>query len=501
MLRVCKVRRLCVLTRCCLISLLLGYGMFSFAEDVLSLEDIVQLTTRNQWRSAAPQIARYRRSHPDSVEAAILQADILIHMGLLADAGDLIQRELAIHPRSIEALTAYAKLSESLHQNALAEKFLVRCTKYAPQDPDTWQRLGDFYLASGRKEALAAFQQVLQLSPRTARAMSGIAAFHHQEADDVSALRDFKQAEAWDMAGHSPDATVYLRFGDFLSAKQEYRESLERYQRALKVNSTLAEARLGCARDHVHLEQWEAAEMDLKITAADEGSEIESLNLLVKVYQAEGKKPEAQDAASRAEHLSEQLNNEKAKRNQIADALQNARALQEQKRFDQAAVAYQQLVDRQPDAQAGWMHLGECYAALKRTTDAESAFQLALRLAPDSPQTRIQLGKVLLQEQKTQGAREEFTQALEIDPLLSDAQVGIAASFMYEHNYKDAIGALEKAKSIPGVGIDPRLMLTEAFFKSGQRELAIREIDDAIKKFPEDKQALAMRESLRIAQH
>jgi len=133
-------------------------SLSAIAFDKTHLSSAAALTARKQWPEAARQIQLYRQGHPESVEAAVLQAEIWIHLGLLSDASGILQRLLSVHPRSIEALSASAYLSRTLGDKTTAETLLLRCTRYAPRSAEVWKRLGDFYLSLGRKEALSAFQ-------------------------------------------------------------------------------------------------------------------------------------------------------------------------------------------------------------------------------------------------------------------------------------------------------------------------------------------------------
>jgi tetratricopeptide (TPR) repeat protein len=485
---------------CCFPAQLLRAGQTPH-NDPRQLDAITRLAAQKQWQAAATRIAEYRRRYPDSVPAVILQAEVLIHIGLLVDANDVIQRTLILHPRSIPALSAYAELSQKLGDKATAEQLLLRCTRYSPRDPATWKHLGDFYLSQGRKEALPSFQHALTLGSHDATALAGVAEAHHQQGADGAALRDFRQAVQWNESAKTPDAMVDFLFGEFLLDKTNYSESLKCYQRALNRDPSLTEARLGRAKSLLHLREWQRAESDLKVTAALDEWTIESLDLLIKVYQAEGKTTEAKDAASKAEQLSAKQNAEKASSNQIASSLQSAHALELQKDFRQAALAFQHLLQDHPEAIAAWLDLGRCYAELGQSSEAESALRHFVELQDNSASAHALLGKILLREEKIQEARREFARAQDIDPLSAEARLGIAASYMVERRFPDAIQVLRSAKSMPGSGIETRLMLTEALYKNGQRNAALKEINDAIREYPSNKEALAMRDSLLQDQH
>jgi len=484
----------------CLLLIFLWFCSSGFAQlpsdESAQLDSITQIAAQKHWQEAALRIATYRQQYPKSVSAAVLQSEILIHLGLATEASGVLQRVLAIHPHSVAALAAYAELSRGLNDKALAEKLLLRCTRYAPQDAAVWKQLGNFYLGESRKEASGAFRRALQIEQDDATSMAGIAASRHQQGDDEGALQDFERAEQRNETARSHDAMVDLLFAGFLFDQNRYAESLQHYERALDRDPSLTQARVGKAKALIHLRKWETAERELRGTAEIEGWRIESLNLLTKVYLEQGKASEAEAAASEAERLSNDLNSEKAARNHIASGLQNAHALEEQKRFAEAVQAYQQVLRDQHDVLAAWMGLGRCQAETGERKEAEATLRHMMELQENSADAHVLLGKLMLREEKTEEARAEFRRARELDPLFSDADLGVAASYMVEQRYAPAIIVLRQAKSLPGAGIEVRLMLTEALYKNGSRNLALQEIEQTIRKYPSNAQAAAMRESL-----
>jgi hypothetical protein len=74
--------------------------------------------------------------------------------------------------------------------------------------------------------------------------------------------------------------------------------------------------------------------------------------------------------------------------------------------------------------------------------------------------------------------------ARDLDPLLLEARVGIAASFIEQSNFKDAIAELQQADLLPGVHTETHLMPAEALYKDQQPAQALHEIDLALLEDP-----------------
>jgi tetratricopeptide (TPR) repeat protein len=494
-----KLRRIDVLAATgakLLLIMCLVTSLSAAALDDSSLAAISNLAAHQQWIQAAGQIELYRQSHPESVPAAVLQSEILIRLGLLSDANAILQRILSIHPHSIEALSASAELSRTLADKATAEQLLQRCTRYAPRSPETWKRLGDLYLSLGRKEALASFQRAAALAPDDPLVQAGMAAAYHQAGQDAQAEREFRRAIRLNDAAAKPDAMVNYLFAEFLQDKAQYRESVSQYGRALHRDPALMDAYLGRAKSLVRLQEWDRAEPDLQICLKDEERQIAALNLLTKIAQAQGKTEEAQHYAAQAEKLSSDAIAQKATNNQIASLLQNAHALMLAKNFVEAAASYQRLLHDYPVASEAWLDLGRCHVETGQIEEAESDVRHFLSLEDKSASGHVLLGRILLRQKQPSGARSEFTQAQRIDPLLAEAHLGIAASYILENNFPEAIITLRKLEALAGASTEARLMLTEALYKNHQPEEALREIDRLLKQDPANQAAQQMRNFL-----
>ncbi|HLV85849.1 MAG TPA: tetratricopeptide repeat protein [Candidatus Sulfotelmatobacter sp.] len=468
----------------------------SGASDQTNLSAAAALAAHKQWTEAADQVELYRREHPDSVEAALLQSEIWIHLGLLSDANGILRRILAIYPHSVDALSASAELSRTLGDKATAETLLLRCTRYAPRSAEVWKRLGDFYLSLGRKEALSAFQHAETLAPGDPVAKAGVASARHQQGQDALAEHDFRRATLLNNGAPRPDPMVDYLYAEFLQDKGQYNESVSENDRALQQDSDLLDAHLGRAKSLVRLRQWARAESDLRLCLKDDDKNIAALNLLTKVAQAEGKNDEAQQYAKQVEQLSGAAVADKATNNQIASLLQNARSLMLSKHFAEAAQSYQQLLHDHGNISEAWLHLGQCHAEVGQLDEAQSDVRHFLSMEGKSASGHVLLGRILLRQAQTATARDEFLQAQNIDPLFVDARLGIAASYIVESNYPEAIRILRAVTASPGVSSDSRLMLTEALYKNQEPAEALHELNRLLKRDPSNRAALQMKASL-----
>lgn len=479
--------------------LCLTNALFASPPDESLPSSITTLAVQKRWAEAAREIELYRQKHPQSVSAAVFQSETLIRLGLLSDANAILTRILAIHPQSIEALSANAELAQTLGETMAAEKLLLRCTHLAPHSPEVWKRLGDFYLASGRNEALTSFQQAQILAPLDAATTAGVAAAYHLQDRDALANRNFQRAIRQNHTSSKPNATVSLMYGNFLQDKARYRESVTQYSLAIQQDPQSTEVRLGRAKSLVHLSDWDRAAADLKLclTQSDIKSKIAALNLLTRVAQAQGKDEEAKEYAVSAAQLSSDDVAEKASNNQIAAQLQRARAQMIAKHFPEAIEIYERLLKDHADVSEAWLDVGRCHFESGQFDQSESDVQQFLLLQDSSASGHLLLGRILLRQGQPDDARREFLRVQAIDPLLSDAHIGVAASYIVEANFTAAIKELRRFAFSESGNPEAQLMLTEALYKNHQPEHALQTIDRLLKQDPTNRAAIAMRHSLR----
>jgi tetratricopeptide (TPR) repeat protein len=457
------------------------------------------LMNRRQWNDALKAILQYRKSHPDSIDAAILQGQILIEMNLLADAQDVVKELTAIHPRSVEVLTFYADLCQKLGEFQQAERLLMQATEFSPDDPRVWKILGNFYLERGDRKAVETFRKAVQLRPQDPELVADYALALDHDGQPSEALCQFEWAEKLNRSAHPRSLLVALRFATFLRGTEKYRQSIPYYSAVLRADPNFVAVRLERAQSFIGILDWKSAEDDLRICAEGISTRAQALPLLLRTLQAQKKTEQAQQLAAQIERWSDQDLSNKATNNEIAADLRNAQALYTAGKLSEAAVLYRQLLARHPEATAGWSGLGLCEVKLNNPSAAETDFRRFLATNENSPLVHFYLGNVLLQEKEAENARAEFSRVIELDPLYVPAQTGIAASFITERNYNAAIQELRSIPSPASNELSVSLMLAEALYKGKNKTAALYELNLILKRDPTNGDALRMQKAISTA--
>ncbi len=126
----------------------------------------------------------------------------------------LWQRRQAPWRAHIDAADRYVRLGQGIP----AERELRAAAALAPDNPNVWELLGEFYLSTGTwNRAVEAFDRLRRVSPQTPHVYSRLAACALNAEDEVGALKYAEEAlkrDADDITGLSVAAVLLLRAGD-----------------------------------------------------------------------------------------------------------------------------------------------------------------------------------------------------------------------------------------------------------------------------------------------
>jgi tetratricopeptide (TPR) repeat protein len=154
-----------------------------------------------------------------------------------------------------------------------------------------------------------------------------------------------------------------------------------------------------------------------------------------------------------------------------------------------AAAAFEQALQKAPDAPEVRVNLALAYLRLKRTDDAIAQLEKAAALAPDTPQVLFQLGGAYVDARQNEKAIEAFTKGLAKQPDLSnplayEATVTLGAVYFASGRNDDAIATFQKAVAARPDAPAPKLGLAKAAFSKGDVDLALRNFKDVVATAP-----------------
>lgn len=138
---------------------------------------LAQLNLAEGHLDTAQRLAREaRQQHPEAVEAAITEADILNRQAQPAEAARLLEALHQAHPESEQAVIALARLHWARGNQEGSLKLVTDWRNNHPNNPGPSLYLGLAYLSLGREaEAMEAFEQMLKLTPADVGALNNLA--------------------------------------------------------------------------------------------------------------------------------------------------------------------------------------------------------------------------------------------------------------------------------------------------------------------------------------
>lgn len=119
-------------------------------------------------------------------------------------------------------------------------------------------------------------------------------------------------------------------------------------------------------------------------------------------------------------------------------------------KLDQAARAYQQMIDRYPDCETGYLFLGYLQKKRKDFPAAEAAFRGAVRLNPEGTDALTEVANALWASGRPVEAAETYRQVLAKAPDDPEAHAALGAILDDAGNREEAAAHLEKFVSLAG---------------------------------------------------
>jgi len=144
-----------------------------------------------------------------------------------------------------------------------------------------------------------------------------------------------------------------------------------------------------------------------------------------------------------------------SKNKALNDAFNAGRAAKDAKQWDEAVTQFQKAVELDPNQQAIWSNMAECYVGLgdSKTTVEEKnaiydkafdAYQKAIALAPEDGALHNNYALALVREKKIDEAEKELQKAAELDPSSAAKYYYNIGAVLTNINQSEAAGAAFK---------------------------------------------------------
>ncbi|WP_144053255.1 tetratricopeptide repeat protein [Xenococcus sp. PCC 7305] len=500
---------------------------------------------------------------PDFPEAYANLGTLYAQQKQWQQALDYYQKALELKPDLAGVYKHVARVWQNLGQPEKAQSILAQAQKLESQSqtqtsPKDLFHLGEQACQQGNLEqALKYYQQAVQLAPNFSQAYQRLAAitekmglwqestiYYRQllqlkDSVGISSLPparkqlSLKQQIAQNYgkkgegsafnAGRSPtestlaadSADYQVSQGNLFAQKQQWREAILHYQKAIELNPKLVAAYRNLARILTQIGKIEQATsywlkaVELDAQGLQAGEYLQLANNLV----TQGKTSQAVTCYRRAIQLQPTLIDAYLNLGQVlTTAGELPKALQcyqeaikynpqnhqlyfnlglcftQQKNWEQAVQCYQQALQIKSDYWEALHNLGGVLGNLQLWSEAITVYRRAIKLKPDVAWSYNDLGLILLQVNRPEEAIAVFRKAVSLKPDFAAAHLRLGDALATVSKWSDAISAYQASGQIQADLPNLSSKLGNVFFQQSEeyRQTALRHFMQAIEQDPDN---------------
>jgi tetratricopeptide (TPR) repeat protein len=311
-------------------------------------------------------------------------------------------------------------------------------------------------------------------------------------SDNDAAIVHFQRAIQ--LPGAQP--AIRFRLAETLATQGRLAEAEEQYRSLLNDAALAPRAQLGLGRLAYQLGDLAAARRMTELAADESATRKAAHTLLAEIAQFSNDPSTAAseravvsklpDDPEWADPLLAEINREKVGKDaRLARALELSR----QKRVEDAAVLFQDLVREYPDWDQGWLNYGRLLMDSRVYAAAEQAFRTVLQLSPDSVTGHFHLGVVLFQRDDCRAAAAHFREVVRLKPDHAMAYYNLGHCLKRLNDRAGALAAFREAVRIRPDMARAHTNLSELLADDGKKTEAAAELRLSLDLNPDDEAA------------
>jgi tetratricopeptide (TPR) repeat protein len=370
----------------------------------------------------------------------------------------------------------------------------------APRSAPAWGKLGMTLLANGfNPEAAACLRHAEELDAGEVR-WPYFQALAVRRTDPDTAIAKLQRAlEIGNLKGDAPR----LLLGELLLQRGRIEEATAQFRSVLEADSANARAHLGLGQAALQQDDVPASLSPLQQAVADPRTRKSALGFLAEASLRRGDP----DAATKAQRQAAELPESPGWPDPLVEEVQVfrtgrhillAEAYQrlESDEIPQAMELLRQAIRDYPDSPMVWLMLGRGLIRANNPRGAEQALRKSAELLRDSPETQFYLGVALFLQMKHTEAVPFFRRATELKPDYTLAYYNLGECLLREKDVREAEAAYRSALRSQPAMADAHLRLGEILARQGQRDEALRHLQQVLILRPSDTRAEQLRSEL-----
>jgi Tfp pilus assembly protein PilF len=189
-----------------------------------------------EFAGADQSLRAYLQSHRNSSDALYELGFVLNRENRPADSLAIYTQAAAITTPTSDDLKIVGLDYVLLNDYAAAIKWLEKSVAFDSKNKDAWYYLGRAYYTRSRlEEARKAFQTVLDLDPRDAKAEDNLGLIFETEGNIAAAIDAYRRAIAWQEETSRIDEQPYVNLGNLLVEQGRSQEAISPLEKAVAI--------------------------------------------------------------------------------------------------------------------------------------------------------------------------------------------------------------------------------------------------------------------------
>jgi tetratricopeptide (TPR) repeat protein len=261
----------------------------------------------SNFSSSDTALRHYIAQHADSDEAFYLLGFVLHRENKPKESLEIYTKAAALKTPTGEDLKIVGQNYVLLNDYADAIKWLEKAVELDPKNMDAWYYLGRaYYTRSLLPQSRRAFQTVLDLDPRDARAENNLGLILESEAKPNDALEAYRKAIEWQEVSPRRSEQPYLNLGNLLLELDRTREAIAPLEKAVELGADNASCHLKLGMAYLRTNRLPEAQFELEKAERLEPENAAIHYQLARVYKQTHQMDKAKIEFQRTEELQSQ---------------------------------------------------------------------------------------------------------------------------------------------------------------------------------------------------
>lgn len=390
-----------------------------------------------------------------------------------SDLASVMQKMGVSEDQTIDASTAVAVAREAQLETALVGSF-IRIGETIRIDCHLYDAQSGKLLKADRVEDQGLEKVFTMVDQLTRQVKDGLKL-------TLKGVVEFDKGLA-DVTTNSVDAYRYFSEGLELQEKLFYLEAVDRFKRAVSVDTTFATAYFHLALAYLNLARPDDSRRVVAkaMVFTDHVTEMERLNIMALDARLKGDYIEQIEIY---EQMVQRFPNNKETHYQLANMLDDLA------RFDEAIAHYEAALEIDKTYKLVYNQLGYLYSELGWHEEAVENLKRYVELAPDEPNPHDSMGEIYQRAGLFEEAIDEFKEAIRLGPDLHFPWLHLGLSYQDKGNFNDAIECFERhLEMAPSEAIKAGAyrLIAESYWAKGEVDKALDAYHESEKVYPQD---------------